>query len=309
MKDSKQNKPIYLIGVDGGGTKTKLIITNGKGKILSHTITGPSNITRSIDQAWKSITKGIEYLIKDYNIDIKNAEFKLGLGVAGAEYNEVKSDFLKIKNDYIPYINNITLESDAHAACLGIHKGKPGAIIIVGTGTQGYQIEQDFSTTKIACWGSPVDDQGGGAWIGLEAIRHTFKCIDGRKNPGLMSGLIFSKFNNTLDDFVIWANKASTSEYASLTKEVIQAATHKDPAAINLLERSAKEIELIIKTLKNKQKSKTPYPLSIIGGMTQFIAPYLNKDITSRVIERKNPHDICEGAILMINSPYAKTYP
>lgn len=301
-KSTKNHNKTYLIGIDGGGTKTKLIITNDKGNILSHTITGPSNIVRSTDQAWSSIKKGIEILIKDCDININESEIKLGLGLAGAEYDKIKAEFLKQKDKHIPYINNITLKSDAHAACLGIHKGEPGAIIIVGTGTQGYQVEQDYTKTRIACWGSPVDDQGGGSWIGLEAIRHTFKCIDGREKHGFMSNLIFSEFNNNIDEFVIWANQASTSEYASLTKKVIKAATHKDPAAIDLLKRSAKEIELIITTLKNKQKSKKPYPLSVIGGMSQFIIPYLSKKTSDRIIKRHNPHDICEGAILIIKN-------
>lgn len=295
-----KNKETYLIGVDGGGTKTKLIITNENGDFLSSTITGPSNITRSTDTAWKSIKNGIDILIKNCNIDIKNSQIKLGLGIAGAEYQQIKAEFLKKKDSHIPYINEIKLKSDAHVACLGIHKGKPGAIVIIGTGTQGYQIESDLSTTKIACWGSPVDDQGGGSWIGLEAIRHTFKCIDGRAEHGDMSKLIFKKFNNNLDDFVIWANKATTGEYASLTKEIIKAAKQNDTSAINILKRSAKEIELIINTLKKKQVKKDEYPLTLIGGMSSFIMPYLDKNIIKKLYQNRTEHDVCEGAILML---------
>ena len=299
-------KKTFLIGVDGGGTKTKLILTKECGEVISSTIGGPSNITRSINKAWESIKSGIEILLENSNIDIKNSDIKMGLGLAGAENEKVKQDFLKERNKYVPYINDIYLVSDAHAACLGIHKGKPGAIVIIGTGTQGYQVESDLSQTRIACWGSPVDDQGGGSWIGLEAIRHTFKCIDGRENHGIMSSIIFEQFENNLDEFVIWANKATTGEYASLTKSVIKAAKEKDQAAINILKRSAKEIELIINTLKSKQVSKDDYPLTLIGGMSSFIIPYLNKDIVSRISQNRTEHDICEGSVLVIKNNILK---
>ena len=80
--------------------------------------------------------------------------------------------------------------------------------------------------------GDHPDDQGGGAWIGLEAIRITFKCIDGRLEHNLFSQRIFKKFDNNLDAFVIWANKATPSDYAQLTKDIVNAAQEGDSAQL-----------------------------------------------------------------------------
>ena len=147
------NKTIYFIGADGGGTKTKFILTNAEGVILASTTSGPSNIMKSIDMAWQSIQSGINNLLKSANIAHGNTDIKVCLGLAGAEYEEIKTIFLAKSYEYIPFINpeNIMIESDAHIACMGIHQGKTGAIVIVGTGTQGYKI-QNNSITKLACW-------------------------------------------------------------------------------------------------------------------------------------------------------------
>ena len=242
----------YLIGVDGGGTKTKLLLEDTNGKPLATATTGPSNITRSIDTALCSIQEGIQLLSKKSNLQLNNPQIRLGLGLAGAENKQIKMQFLARVPQYIPGTKQIILASDAHVACIGIHANKPGAIVIVATGTQGYQIEENNKTTRIACWGSPIDDQGGGSWIGLEAIRMTFKCVDGRQKPNLLSKSIFKKFDDNLDALVIWANQASTCDYAALTKDVVSAAKLGDTNAIDLLKRAADEISLIINTLKQK---------------------------------------------------------
>jgi glucosamine kinase len=295
----------YLIGVDGGGTKTKLLLEDTNGKVLATTVTGPSNITRSIDTALSSIQKGIQLLSQKSNLKINNSQIRLGLGLAGAENEQIKMQFLARAPQYIPGVAQIILKSDAHVACLGIHAGKAGAIIIVGTGTQGYQIEDNNKTTRIACWGSPVDDQGGGSWLGLEAIRMTFKCIDGRQKPNLFSKSIFKKFGNNLDAFVIWANQASTCDYATLTKDIVTAAELGDTTAIDLLKRASKEINLIIDTLKRKQTSDEKLPLCIIGGMAPFIKPYLDPKMVESLVPRLHEHDICEGAIFMLKDTFS----
>lgn len=300
QEDQQMYKHKFLLGIDGGGSKTKFILTNSKKKIIDHTITGPSNISKSMTKAWESIQQGIEDLIKKNQIEINKSSIDIGLGLAGAENNQIKNNFLAMANTYIPYAHKISLESDAHVACLGIHKGKPGAIMIVGTGTQAYQIDENFNSNKVGCWGSPIDDQGGGAWVGLEAIRLTFKCADGRQEPCLLSNLILQKFEYDIAKFCIWANQANTSQYASLTKEVILAATQEDKPAISILKQAAKEVTLTIHSLEKIGNKTPPLPLCLIGGMAPFILPYLPKSITKRLIKRTNPHDVCYGALEII---------
>ena len=81
----------YLIGVDGGGTKTKLLLTDTNANQLAVAITGPSNITRSIDIALKSIKHGIELLSKQSKIELKNSQIRICLGLAGAENEQIKN--------------------------------------------------------------------------------------------------------------------------------------------------------------------------------------------------------------------------
>ena len=297
----------YLIGIDGGGTKTKLILTDDRKNIIDHTITGPSNITKSIPKAWESIQRGINRLLSDNKIDPLTSHIEAGLGLAGAENQTVKTQFLAKAQQYAPYLQKISLESDAYVACLGVHRGEAGALVIIGTGTQGYQIEKtnnnnnnNNTSCKLACWGSPVDDQGGGSWMGLEAIRLTFKCADGRLPPCLLSELIFQKFDYDIDKFCIWANQANTSDYASLTKELVQAAAQKDKPALKIIKAAAQEIILIIKALEKKQQTQTTLPLCLVGGMAPFVLPYLPPAITNRIIKRDNPHDVCYGALDII---------
>ena len=141
--------------------------------------------------------------------------------------------------------------------------------------------------------------------MGLNAIRLTFKALDGRIKHSILTKLIFEKFSNNFQDFLIWANKSSTGGYATLTKEIIQAAKQNDSMAIDILKSAANEITLIINTLHNKNnKNNIPIPLSIVGGMAPFITPYLHNDITQNLVVRSDPNDVCLGAIILLQNKY-----
>ena len=160
------------IGIDGGGTKSKVRVEDGAGKLLGQGVNGPSNIRLSVDVAWQSIYHALEEALKPVNIsldDTHNYRFHVGMGLAGCEVKEAYQEFLQRPHPF----TTLELATDAHIACVGAHKGEDGAIIIVGTGVVGYQV-QNGKGSKVSGWGFPHDDTGGGAWIGLEAVRLTF---------------------------------------------------------------------------------------------------------------------------------------
>jgi len=157
-----------FIGVDGGGTKCKVRIEDAEGNLLGQARGGPAQIRISVDQAWQSILAAINEALKSTGISLvdKNYRFHAGFALAGTEVKEAVDDFLSRPHPF----TNISLKSDAYAACLGAHGGKDGAIINIGTGVIGMRISGD-EVIQVGGWGFPHGDEGGGAWLGLEAVR------------------------------------------------------------------------------------------------------------------------------------------
>jgi glucosamine kinase len=304
-------REIY-IGVDGGGTKTQVSIEDGLGYELAHATSGPGNI-RSVSGAWASVNAGIEMALTQAGIDLtdKNYKFHVGLGLAGTELLENKADFLKIPHPY----HSLVLDSDAYAACLGVHGNKNGAIIIIGTGVIGFQVEAGLRS-RVGGFGFPHADEGGGAWLGMEAIRLAFKSLDGRCETTPLLQAILEKFhvqqNSDPSPLVSFSTHAKPGDFGSMAPLVLEYLERGDFHSEKLIQRAAEEINLVALALEKKRnvyslaaqhqavRSLEPLPLCLLGGVSRFLEPYLSPELRARLVPRK--FDAAKGAIFMIKN-------
>jgi glucosamine kinase len=286
-----------FIGVDGGGTKTKVLIEDFNGNKIGEAIGGAANIRLSVKQAWNSINNAIDKALKNSPITLndKNYNFNIGLGLAGVSIIKAKNEFLKTPHDF----SSIILESDAHIACLGAHDGNDGSIISIGTGVIGYSINSG-KTYRVSGWGFPHADTGGGAWLGMEAVRLTFSSIDGCIEPSILTDLVFSHFDNDLSKFVTWANSSNSTQFAKLAPFVIDAMRKDDQYAVDLLRRAAKEVDLLARALA--EKSASALSCYLLGGISPFLIPYIANE--SNVSLCEHGKSAAKGAIYLIRNQY-----
>ncbi len=235
---------------------------------------GASNIRLSVTQAWDSINTAIDQALTGTSLALDNWDyrFNIGLGLAGVSILEAKKEFLNTEHNF----SNIILESDAHIACLGAHDGKNGSIVSVGTGVIGYSISSG-KAHRVSGWGFPHADTGGGSWLGMEAVRTTFRSIDDCIESSVLTESVFSHFNKNLSKFVAWANSANSTQFAELAPYVVKAAKENDSNAVNLLKKAAEETEMLADALKKKSESAKDLTCYLLGGLSPFIMPYINK--------------------------------
>lgn len=285
-----------FIGVDGGGTKCKIRVEDDQGNLVGQAVGGPANIRLSVEQSWACIYGVLQEALEatDIHLENKNYRFHLGLGLAGCEASDAYQAFLTRPHGF----TSIQLTSDAHVACLGAHKGKDGAIIIVGTGTIGYQI-QHGKGMRVGGWGFPQDDEGSGAWLGLEAARLTFQWLDHRAEKSPLVEDIFAFFNNDLEQFATWANRANSTEFARLAPFVINHSQQEEITAVRLMKKAAHAVDRIEKGLvKMQERAEKPLGICLFGGLAPFIEPWLSGTLLASLTMRQG--DANTGAILMM---------
>jgi len=290
-----------FIGVDGGATKSRVRIENNVGHLLGQGVGGPANIALSVEKSWESIYHALEEALKPTHIRLDSTDyhFHLGLGLAGCEIPEAVNGFLSTPHTF----STIHLTSDAHAACVGAHKGKDGAIIVVGTGVIGYEILQGKSA-RIGGWGFPHDDEGGGAWLGLEAARLTFQWLDHRIEKSPLAEDVFSFFGNDIETFTTWANRANSTEFARLAPLVINHSQQEEIAAVRLLKKAAHAVDRLGMALIRLQNAREKrLPCSLFGGMAPFIEPWLCEELRACLVPRQA--DASSGAIFMVREHVA----
>lgn len=288
-------KDIY-IGVDGGGTKCKVRIEDAAGNLLGQAKGGPSQIRISVDQAWQSILTAINEALKATGISLedKNYRFHAGFALAGTEVKEAVDDFLSRSHPF----TSMSLKSDAYAACLGAHGGKDGAIIIIGTGVIGMRVSGE-EVIQVGGWGFPYGDEGGGAWLGLEAVRLTLQAYDGRVASSPLLEAILQKFANDIAKLVTWACEAKSTQFAEIAPLVVEHIAAKDPWALYLIKQAGKEMDKIFTALEKRAQDKSKkLPYSLFGGIVPFIEPWLGTELKSRIVPRQA--DATVGAIWMV---------
>lgn len=293
-----------FIGVDGGATKCIVRIEDQAGNLLGRETRGPANIRISVDRAWDAINSALEAILKPLNIRLGDAGYHwhAGMGLAGCEMPDAYQTFL----NHAHFFQTLIVASDAHAACLGAHGGKDGAIIIVGTGVVGFELSSG-RTLKIGGYGFPHDDLGGGASLGLEAVKLTLQSLDGRVSSSALTNAVFAHFANDKNRLIAWANQANSTAFAELAPFVIEHSKAGDASAIQLMQQAGKSINQIDQALIAAQSDKKiALPLALIGGISPFIVPYVSDALRARLVASAASPDA--GAVILVRNHLENTH-
>jgi glucosamine kinase len=288
----------FFVGVDGGATKTLVRLEDAQGHVLGQGHGGAANIRLSVDGSWRSIREALSQALSQAGLSLESGRHRVycGAGLAGTEVATACDLFLATPHPFA----RLVLRSDGYTACLGAHGGDDGSVIAVGTGTIGFQVESGRES-RVGGWGFPHGDEGGGAWLGLEAVRRTLQWLDGRSPADPLLEAVQARFDGDCGCLVVWANAASATEFAELAPLVVEHVRRGTPLAISLVREAAGELDRIGKALA--AKSRRPLPCSLLGGLGQFVEPWLGLELRSRLVPGR--YDTLAGALLMVRADVA----
>ncbi|MFJ3055248.1 BadF/BadG/BcrA/BcrD ATPase family protein [Herbaspirillum sp. NPDC087042] len=291
----------YLIGVDGGGTKTLVRLARADGSVLAQA-SGPGSALRNgATRAWRAIEDTIAQAFAHVGLTVPApATLAVGIGIAGQNVVQWAADF----QSQAPHFGALQIVNDGVATLLGAHGGEPGAIIAVGTGTIGIALDIDGRQRVVDGWGFPSGDDGSGAWIGLRALHHAQHALDGRALRGpladAMLALCASELPAVPEDsgrderatLLDWLAQADQAAFARAARPVVQHAGL-DPAADAILHAAGAEISLMVAALDPLQR----LPLALCGGLAQALQTYLDAGLRQRIVPARA--DAADGALLL----------
>lgn len=269
-------KERYFIGVDGGGTRCRVRLEDSSGRLLGEGESGPANIARDLTMAKRSIIDATNQAVSRAGVNIELSQIVVGAGLAGAN---IPSASVAIKLWEHPF-EAIDVISDLHAACVGAHAGKAGAVIICGTGSTGTVfvngVFKDFGGH-----GFLVGDVASGAWLGLEAIKYCLQALDGLEKYDEFSIALCEKLgaNNSID-LVERSAKYTPSDYAALAPFIAMHANNGNKTANLLVAQATRYLQ----KLADKLIEDTQLPLALIGGLSQFYQSRFSQTIQARIV-------------------------
>lgn len=293
---SSSDKNKFFLGIDGGGSKCKAIIVDTNNNILGTGISGPANPLHGYEQAIHSITESAELAVKDAGlVDVELKDLIAGVGLAGVNLPVL---FEQMSNWQHPF-KQMFLATDLLIACLGAHQGEDGAVMITGTGSCGFSYVDGHPYT-LGGHGFPHGDKGSGAWFGFQAANHVLMSLDGLKEPSSINGKLLSLLNvkDGLEMVETIAGKPAAF-YAKMANLVFDAAEEGDDVAKAIVAEGAGYISGVARQLA-KQK---PPRISLIGGLTPRIKPWLDQDVKDKLEEPLCPPEV--GSVIFAQQQLA----
>ena len=287
MSDS--NKQQLFLGIDGGGSKCKAVVMSDESIILGTGISGPGNPLHGFEQATNSITESALLALKDAGLEhIALNQLIAGVGLAGVNLPVLFDQMSAWKHPF----KEMFLATDLLVACLGAHQGADGAVMITGTGSCGFSYV-DGHPYMLGAHGFPHGDKGSGAWFGLQAAKQVLLSIDGIVPKTSMTEVLLEKLS-CKDDTALVENIAGkpATYYAQLANLVFDAAEQGDKVAKNIVKEGAEYINDIARTLWKKN----PPRLSMIGGLTPRLRPWLDESIQAKLSDPLSPPEV--GSVL-----------
>ena len=149
---------LLFLGVDGGGTRCRARLADSAGSILGQGLAGPANIRIGLEESQRSVLDAAGQCLAEAGASFGDPIVAC-LALAGASEPREAAAAQAV---FAPRFWRVLVTADAHAACVGAHRGEDGGVIIVGTGSIGWAVRGGRSY-RVGGWGFPVSDEGGGA--------------------------------------------------------------------------------------------------------------------------------------------------
>ena len=280
----------FLIGVDGGGSGTRVRIEHPDGSELGTGLAGASALAHGIEKAWIQVMHAIDQGFGSASMETPPpAQLGLGLGLAGVHNPRQAAQF----REQDPGFGALALASDGMTTLLGAHDGAAGAIIAIGTGSIGEILTPTGAHREVGGWGFPAGDEAGGAWIGLRAMGQAQRLLDGRLEENGFARAVVNVCGGTRAAVFDWLSRAGQTEFATLARIVVEHAEHDASARAILLDAGVQ-----IARIANALDPDAQLPLALCGGLAMPLRPYLPPTLQARAGLPKN--DSMAGALLLL---------
>jgi glucosamine kinase len=254
--------PEWVLGLDGGGTKTILALANKNGEVLGPFIGAGVN---PFDQPnWKS---ELETLLKRCPVERDEIDFS-SFGLPGyGESAVINAQQLEVVKNFAG-TNSVAL-NDVAVAFTGALAGKPGVLILAGTGSMAWAGD-GTREIRVGGFGDGFGDEGSGYWIGQQALQKLSWTLDGRLDDDRYRDAMLEVIGvSDAEGLISWfyGLEHQRSRVAALAKNLDQLADADNLTAIDILLEAANLLAAHGKTAWRKLELQPGSSISYAGSV------------------------------------------
>lgn len=167
-----------VVGVDGGGTHLRVVVTDESLRVLGSGLAGSANPSLvGSDTASQRVRDAIAQALDEAGVPPDEVEAAT-LGIAGASVAH-SADWVRALGQAALPSAKIVTSADYEIALAGANGRLEGVLIAAGTGSVAYGVSSVGESALVGGWGYLLGDEGSGYWLGLEALRAVTLAEDG----------------------------------------------------------------------------------------------------------------------------------
>ncbi|RWO70196.1 MAG: ATPase [Mesorhizobium sp.] len=256
-----------VLGLDGGGTKTHLVVTRQDGRIVLG-VAG-AGVNPMDNPQWR---RDLENLLRHAVPMFSSIRFAV-LGLPGyAEVESVSRTADDVVDQLLPVPHRN--ENDVRVALDGAFLGGPGTLVLAGTGAMAMARGGDGRITRVGGWGETFSDEGGAYWIGHQAMRQASRALDGRLDAPAFAAALLAEIGAESKDgpeaLMGWflSLKHARSGIAALARLVDRLADTGDATAVAIMTAAAAELTSHLETAQ-RLSGQTGQTWSAAGSVFQ----------------------------------------
>ena len=324
----------YLVGIDGGGSKTRFQRYDISGALIGEVLSGTTDyhqigvggVIRAFGEAFDELGMldinsgggGGGSVSIGSGADVQH-DALIGFGMPAYGENTIDDAraVAEIKAAFPGAC--IHVENDVYCAWAGAMAFSAGIAVVCGTGSMAVGSDKTGKLVRSGGWNEFFSDEGSGYWLGKKALEIFAKQSDCRLPKGALHRLVKEYFKLQRDIDII---NIITSEYvnsrkntASLQMILFEAYKQGDKTALEAYKQALDEIVLVVlgavRQLDFDFASGETIDISYIGGLFNetelFLNPFihkLNQHFKANVFTPKlSP---CHGALLFALDKYEK---
>jgi glucosamine kinase len=257
----------FVMGVDGGATKTLAAVLDLRGGGLHVGHAGPSNEDAvGAAAAVAALLSAAEQAIEHAGIDAGELGAAV-LAVAGTDTEHLAQQIRAARTEAWVVVNDVVA---AWASATG---GGPGVAVISGTGSNVFGVGgegTDARAWRAGGWGHLLGDEGSGYWLGVQSIKAALRDREGSGPRTALSEAALSFFGQRSVEAVaarVYSKPLTKGEIAAFAAETARLAEAGDAVACELYERGAAELgEQVAAVIRHAGLSPGSFPVGLIGS-------------------------------------------
>jgi len=256
-----------VLGIDGGQTATTAAVCDLRGRLLGVGRAGPANHVwepGGVARAREAVKACVFAAAR--GAGLRPVAFRAAfLGMTGGDDRTRRAIARIVRADHY------RMESDKVNALACVTEGRPGLVVIAGTGTITYGENARGKSATVSGWGFLLGDEGAGFWIARQAITAATRAYDGRGGAtALMEGLTTAAGVEDLWELHarIYSERMSRAEMAALAAAVPVAAAEGDRVAQHILREAGRELGLAAGTVARQLgMQRGAVTVGMVGGV------------------------------------------